>query len=478
MHVVDGEQASGCHEGNPRLGVDSRLLVTVTAVDEHHRRPTAEQPSNHARPTDHDGDDVLHARGLEGPAQVREGVHAAGAGVDHRGVMVLPPGLDLLGAAVMVNGHDVATGDARRVRKPEGRPTAIGADLDDRARVDPSERLDAPATERGALVVGHESSGDGDDIGEFGVDRWRLAGHPGSIRRCPESGPRCQHGEVQDDVDALVRLLDLEPIEVNLFRGVSPDEDRQRVFGGQVAGQALVASARTVEEPGRMVHSLHAYFLRPGDPKAPILYEVDRIRDGRSFSTRRVVALQHGRAIFNLQASFHDHEAVFDYQPQPREDVPEPESLPDFKTRMEPHRDRLGQWLDLPRPIDTRYVNGDPMSRSGQRSTSQLVWMRADGRLPDDPVLHACVVTYASDMTLLDTTLLPHGRSYFDGVQMASLDHAMWFHRPFRADEWMLYEQRAISSSSARGLAAGSIYTKDGELAVNVSQEGLIRPTS
>ncbi|MGA0813002.1 MAG: acyl-CoA thioesterase, partial [Ilumatobacteraceae bacterium] len=164
--------------------------------------------------------------------------------------------------------------------------------------------------------------------------------------------------------------------------------------------------------------------------------------------------------------------------PHRREDVPEPESLPDFKTRMEPHRDRLGQWLDLPRPIDTRYVNGDPMSRSGQRSTSQLVWMRADGRLPDDPVLHACVVTYASDMTLLDTTLLPHGRSYFDGVQMASLDHAMWFHRPFRADEWMLYEQRAISSSSARGLAAGSIYTKDGELAVNVSQEGLIRPTS
>ncbi len=250
------------------------------------------------------------------------------------------------------------------------------------------------------------------------------------------------------------------------------------MFGGQVAGQALVASARTVEEPGRMVHSLHAYFLRPGDPKAPILYEVDRIRDGRSFSTRRVVAIQHGRAIFNLQASFHDHEAGFDYQPQPRDDVPEPESLPDFKTRMEPHRERLGQWLDLPRPIDTRYVNGDPMSRSGQRSSSQLVWMRADGRLPDDPVLHACVVTYASDMTLLDTTLLPHGRSYFDGVQMASLDHAMWFHRPFRADEWMLYEQRAISSSSARGLAAGSIYTKDGELAVNVSQEGLIRPTS
>ncbi len=410
--------------------------------------------------------------------EVRKGVHPTGSGVNHRRVVVFPSGLNLLRTPVMVNGHDMTASDAGRVSEPERRPSAIGTDLDDRRRAEPSQRLDSPATKRSALGVGHETSGGSDHRGELSVDRRRLTGHPSSIRRCPESGPRCQHGVVQDDVDALVRLLDLEPIEVNLFRGVSPDEDRQRVFGGQVAGQALVASARTVEEPGRMVHSLHAYFLRPGDPKAPILYEVDRIRDGRSFSTRRVVAIQHGRAIFNLQASFHDHEAGFDYQPQPRDDVPEPESLPDFKTRMEPHRERLGQWLDLPRPIDTRYVNGDPMSRSGQRSSSQLVWMRADGRLPDDPVLHACVVTYASDMTLLDTTLLPHGRSYFDGVQMASLDHAMWFHRPFRADEWMLYEQRAISSSSARGLAAGSIYTKDGELAVNVSQEGLIRPTS
>lgn len=280
---------------------------------------------------------------------------------------------------------------------------------------------------------------------------------------------------MQDALDELVRLLDLEPIEVNLFRGRSPDENRQRVFGGQVAGQALVAAARTIEEPGRLVHSIHAYFLRPGDPKVPILYEVDRIRDGRSFSTRRVVAIQHGRAIFNLQASFHDHETGLDHQTEVRRDVPDPMTLPDFHERMEPYKDKLGPLWDTPRPIDIRYVGDDPMSRHERRSTSQLVWMRADGTLPPDPTLHACIVTYASDMTLLDTTLLPHGRSWLDGVQMASLDHAMWFHRAFRADEWLLYEQHAISSSGARGLAAGSIYTSRGDLAVNVVQEGLIR---
>jgi len=281
--------------------------------------------------------------------------------------------------------------------------------------------------------------------------------------------------QVAAAVDNLIRLLDLEPIEVNLFRGRSPDEERQRVFGGQVAGQALVAAARTVDEPGRMVHSLHAYFLRPGDPLVPILYEVDRIRDGRSFSTRRVVAIQHGRAIFNLQASFHDQEAGLDHQSPAGRAAPDPESLPDFATRMEPHRDRLGPAIDLPRPIDMRYVDSDPLSRGDARSTNQMVWLRADGELPHDPVLHACIVTYASDMTLLDTTLLPHGRTFFDGVQMASLDHAMWFHRPFRADEWLLYEQFAISSSGARGLAAGNIYSRSGDLVVNVVQEGLIR---
>ena len=278
-------------------------------------------------------------------------------------------------------------------------------------------------------------------------------------------------------LDDLVNLLDLEAIEVNLFRGVSPDENRQRVFGGQVAGQALVAATRTVQ-PDRRVHSLHAYFLRPGDPTVPILYAVDRIRDGRSFTTRRVVAIQHGRAIFNLQTSFHVAETGPDYQlPMPL-DVPAPDTLPDFKARMAPYKERMGEWYDRPRPIDLRHVGSDPFSRNGQPADDQQVWMRADGTLPDDPTLHACIVTYASDMTLLDTTVLPFGMSWeTPGMQMASLDHAMWFHRPFRADDWLLYDQRPISTGGARGLAGGNIFTADGTLAISVVQEGLVRVT-
>jgi acyl-CoA thioesterase-2 len=276
-------------------------------------------------------------------------------------------------------------------------------------------------------------------------------------------------------LDELVNLLDLEAIEVNIFRGRSPDENRQRVFGGQVAGQALVAATRTVDEPDRFVHSLHAYFLRPGDPNVPILYEVDRIRDGRSFSTRRVVAIQHGKAIFNLQASFHVHEDGPDHQ-QRMPEVPAPETLPDFKTRMAPYKDRMGDFYDRPRPIDLRYVDGDPFSRRGTTAEGQRVWLRADGTLSDDLTLHACIVTYASDMTLLDTTVLPFGLSWESpGLQMASLDHAMWFHRPFRADDWLLYDQHAVSSVAARGLATGAIYSSDGTLAVTVVQEGLVR---
>lgn len=283
----------------------------------------------------------------------------------------------------------------------------------------------------------------------------------------------------QPALDDLVQLLDLEAIEVNLFRGRSPDESRQRVFGGQVAGQALVAAARTIDESGRLVHSLHAYFLRPGDPNVPILYEVDRIRDGRSFSTRRVVAIQHGQAIFNLQASFHVAEPGPDHQLLMPEGIPAPEGLPDFMTRMEPYAEQMGEWFDRPRPIDLRHIDGDPMSRKGNPSTTQRVWMRADGSLPDDPVLHACIVTYASDMTLLDTTVLPFGLDWNSpGMQMASVDHAMWFHRPFRADDWLLYDQEAVSTSSARGMARGSIFTRDGLLAVSVVQEGLARITS
>ena len=277
-------------------------------------------------------------------------------------------------------------------------------------------------------------------------------------------------------LDDLVTLLDLEAIEVNIFRGRSPDENRQRVFGGQVAGQALVAATRSIDDPHRFVHSLHAYFLRPGDPYVPILYEVDRIRDGKSFATRRVVAIQHGRAIFNLQASYHVAEPGPDHQIPMPQGLPEPESLPDWKTRMAPYKERMGDWYDRDRPIDIRFIDGDPFSRHGTPADGQRVWMRADGELPDDPTLHACIVTYASDMTLLDTTVLPFGLSWESpGMQMASLDHAMWFHRPFRADEWLLYDQQAFSSGSGRGLAGGAIFTHDGTLAVTVVQEGLAR---
>ncbi len=281
----------------------------------------------------------------------------------------------------------------------------------------------------------------------------------------------------QDAVDELVRLLDLEPIEVNIFRGTSPAIDVQRVFGGQVAGQALVAAARTVDGD-RHVHSLHAYFLRPGDPTVPILYEVDRIRDGQSFTTRRVVAIQHGKAIFNLSASFHVTEEGFDHQAEAPLDAPDPESLPDSPSRW---RSILGdaapEWMLRPRPIDTRNVDWSPQARREPLPPHNRVWLRADGVLPDDPVLHACVVTYASDMTLLDTALLPHGRSFIEpDVMMASLDHAMWFHRPFRADEWLLYAQDTPSASGGRGLARGLFFDQRGTLVASVVQEGLIRP--
>lgn len=278
---------------------------------------------------------------------------------------------------------------------------------------------------------------------------------------------------MQNDVDDLVDLLDLEVIEVNIFRGVSPDESRQRIFGGQVAGQALVAAARTVDDD-RPVHSLHAYFLRPGDPSVPVLYEVDRIRDGRSFTTRRVVAIQHGRAIFNLAASFHIHEPGLHHL-EPMPDVAPAEGLP---TRGERFAEAGidDPFPDQPHPLDIRYITASPLSRREPLPPVQQVWFRADGRLPDDQVLHTCLLTYASDMTLLDTTLLPHGTGSGDGsIQMASLDHAMWFHGEFRADEWLLYDQHSPASTGARGLATGRVFTHDGRLIASVVQEGLIR---
>jgi acyl-CoA thioesterase-2 len=283
---------------------------------------------------------------------------------------------------------------------------------------------------------------------------------------------------MQDAVDGLVAILDLEELEVNIFRGRSPQEMRQRVFGGQVAGQALVAAGRTVERG--TVHSLHAYFLRPGDPAAPILYLVDRIRDGRSFATRRVVAVQHGEAIFNLAASFQPDEDGPDHQ-IPMPDAPDPETLPTIGERIAEVRDTLHpelvKWFERDRPIDTRTVDGGNPLRPIPRPPRQLVWLRADGRLPDPLLLHQCVVAYASDLTLLDTATLPHAIAWNDSSYvMASLDHAMWFHRPFRADEWLLYTQESPSAHGARGFTTGHIFTRDGRLVVSVAQEGLIRP--
>ncbi|MEQ7005833.1 acyl-CoA thioesterase II [Actinopolymorpha sp. B17G11] len=280
-------------------------------------------------------------------------------------------------------------------------------------------------------------------------------------------------------LDELLDLLDLEQIEDNLFRGRQPETRLQRVFGGQVAGQALVAASRTVE-PGRAVHSLHAYFLLPGDTNVPIVYDVERLRDGRSFSTRRTVARQHGRTIFYMSASFHVPEAGFDHQ-DVAPDVPAPDVCPTLGEVLEKISGRPSDtWAEEWAALDVRYA-GD--SRRGgtpddpDHPARARVWFRAAGRLPDDPVLHRCVLAYASDLTLLGVTLVPHD-TYIGarGLQTASLDHAIWFHRPFRADEWLLYDQISPSASDARGLATGRLFTTDGSLVASVVQEGLIRP--
>jgi acyl-CoA thioesterase-2 len=281
----------------------------------------------------------------------------------------------------------------------------------------------------------------------------------------------------QPAVDALLELLDLEAMSPMTFRGVSPAVGPQRVFGGQVAGQALVAAGRTVDA-GRQVHSLHGYFVRPGDPHEPIVYEVENIRDGRSFSVRRTVARQHGRTIFFMSASFHRSEPGLDHYVSSPPDVPPPEVVPTMRERLAPFPDRLGIWARIPRPIDVRYVGEPGWVRPGERPVDphQRVWMRFDGKLPDDPLLHACAVTYASDLTLLDAVLSAHGEVWGPGgVIGASLDHALWFHRPFRADEWFLYDCESPSASGARGLASGRMFTRDGRLVATAVQEGLLR---
>ncbi|WP_433801412.1 acyl-CoA thioesterase [Actinomycetospora sp. CA-084318] len=277
-------------------------------------------------------------------------------------------------------------------------------------------------------------------------------------------------------------VLDLEPIERDIFRGRSPQESLLRVFGGQVAGQAMVAAGRTVEDD-RGVHSLHGYFLRPGDPFAPIVYEVDRTRDGRSFTTRRVTAVQHGETIFTMSASFQRPEEGVEHQ-APMPDTPGPDGLP--RRDMPPvPADRpafttTGKALTW--PLDVRYVDHAPWDDSADRPPRNRVWIRADGELPDPSspggrLLHVCVLTYASDLTLLEAAVFPHvrGGAGSRDVSLASLDHAVWFHRPFRADDWLLYVQESPNAGGGRGLASGRLYRADGTLVASVVQEGLIR---
>jgi acyl-CoA thioesterase-2 len=276
----------------------------------------------------------------------------------------------------------------------------------------------------------------------------------------------------------LLGILDLEPLEINLFRGNSPQVGWQRVFGGQVIGQALVAACRTVE--GRQPHSLHAYFLLGGDPKVPIIYEVDRIRDGRSFTTRRVIAIQHGQPIFSMSVSFHLREEGYDHAfPMPK--VPPPEELPseaEIKANVMPMMpDPVRAYYERERPIELRPVEYKRYLSREPKDPRFNVWIRATGRLPNDPAIHQCVLAYASDMTLLDSALIAHGRTVFErSIQAASLDHALWFHRPFRADDWLLYAQDSPSASGARGFSRGLIFARDGTLVASVAQEGLIRP--
>jgi len=274
--------------------------------------------------------------------------------------------------------------------------------------------------------------------------------------------------------DEIADLLDLEEIDVNLFRGRQPDTSLQRVFGGQVAGQAMIAAARTTPSD-YAIHSLHSYFLRPGDPAVPIVYDVESIREGRSFATRRVAARQHGRGIFFLTADFQRPEVGFDHQ-DPMPDVPSPDDSMDV---ADVFRDRAGResstWEREWSALDVRYVDmsgaADP-----SRAAQNRLWIRIAGAMGDDPITQQAAFTYASDLTLLGSTLGPHGVHIGSpSIQPASLDHAIWFHRPFRADEWWLYDQYSPSASGGRGLALARVFTQDGRLVASVAQEGLIR---
>jgi acyl-CoA thioesterase-2 len=279
-------------------------------------------------------------------------------------------------------------------------------------------------------------------------------------------------------VQDLLAILDLEELDLNLFRGNSPQSGWQRVFGGQVIGQALVAAVRTVDV-GRPPHSMHAYFLLPGDPKVPIIYDVERLRDGGSFTTRRVTARQHGHPIFSMLVSFHGEEEGLDHQAK-MPDVPGPDSLPseaEVREKVLPTMpDPVRKYYERERPIELRPVEFGRYLGKKIPDGKFHVWMKTTGKLPDDPAIHRAVLAYTSDMGLLDTALVPHGRTLFEKEFMAaSLDHALWLHRPFRADEWLLYAQDSPNLHGSRGFARGLIFKQDGTLVASVAQEGLVR---
>jgi acyl-CoA thioesterase II len=293
----------------------------------------------------------------------------------------------------------------------------------------------------------------------------------------PTSGKTLNRGTMRYDIRHLLELLDLEPIETNIYRARSRDIGSGRVFGGQVMAQALVAARRTVDEE-REAHSLHGYFILPGDLEAPIVYFVDRLRDGSSFATRRVTAIQHGRAIFNMSASFHRHEDGIEHQAA-MPDVPPPEGLPAELDliRGGAHRipPSLRPVLTQDRPIDFRPVDIDPFD-DAPRPPLRHVWIRAVGPMPDPIVEHHAVLAYASDYGLLATAIQPHGLTIRSpALQAATLDHAIWFHRAFRMDQWLLYSMDSPAAAGARGFTRGSVYTRDGQLVASVAQEGLLR---
>jgi len=281
----------------------------------------------------------------------------------------------------------------------------------------------------------------------------------------------------QQLADALVSVLDVEPVEENFFRGIATPRGRGRSFGGQVIAQALMAATRTVGTD-RPAHSLHAYFMRPGDATKPVLYQVERDRDGRSFATRRVVAIQHGKPILNLAASFHVEEPGLSHQDD-MPDVPAPESLPSEQEIAANFTGELpamfSEWIAMPRPVEMRPITiRPPFAR--EPMSGQSYWFRIPGNLGDDPQVHRAALAYASDFGLLGTSAYPHAKAFADpDMQFASLDHAMWIHGDFRCDEWLLYAMDSPWAGGARGFNRGRIFTRDGRLVANATQEGLIR---